>query len=63
MTHTYVIDRSGNNPVLTAFTVRAAAKEYAKTEGRNLCTVADARRLCKLLHGVDLVTAVNRGLV
>ena len=71
MTLTYTIDRAPETvhrkgyPVLSAWTVKQAARTYARADPahRNMITKADAGRLCKLYYGMALDEAVAKGLV
>jgi hypothetical protein len=67
----YTIDRAPDtvarhgHPVLTAFSLRSAAKGYVAADPghRSMVTWADANRLCKLYYGVALDDALARGEV
>jgi len=71
VTLTYTIDRAPEtvhrkgHPVLSAWTVKQAARTYARADPahRNMITKADAGRLCKLFYGMSLDEAVAKGLV
>jgi len=68
---TYTIDRAPatverkGHPVLSAWTVKQAARNYAQAdEGhRNMITKADAARLCKLYYKTTLDEAVAKGMI